>query len=487
MNKYTYSYDKISRELVRRKKELYRAYKSGNKIKVLSYLRFLSYFLWQTNYQMTSDEIEEITAKVSFDILGDTLIDKVDKQTAYFYDFFGLCDRGLALIYLNALIKLDYHVMYVTYEQTQMHIKFKELYGNNPNIQCMIIPKCNIIERMSNIQESIRKTNPAILFLYTTPDDVAGVGTFSTVKGECQRYLIDLTDHEYWLGKCAVDYIIGFRNYGYNVAVQYRKIEDKQILLLPYYPSSREEYTFEGLPFDDVNKRFVFSGGSLYKIQGGNGIYKDIVEYILEKYSDTYFVYAGNGESKILDEIKGKYSTRFFQISERRDLEQLMERAYFFLSTYPISGCLMTQYACKCNCVPLTLCDGSDEFEHPKTYLQNPDKINFVFYDKEEIYNEIDKLMLDKEYYIAAKQNLQAHNISPEEFEEGLQNILQKQESKYVSRIEEIDLNNFLESYRNRTTYERYCDLIYNSHNKYLYKHYPFIFLRGKLKDRKSK
>lgn len=485
MNKHSYSYDKIEKELKYRIKELNRAYRNKNMIKALSYLRFLSYFLWQTNYQMTCDEVEEMTVRVAYDVLGITYVDRTEKCTVFFYDIFGLCDRGLAIIYLDALLELGYHISYVTYEGTPMCTKFAEHYGTNNDISCIVIPRLNIIDRMKKIQEIIKELQPSILFLYTMPDDVAGVGVFSTIKGNCKRYLIDLTDHEYWLGKCAVDYIIGFRNYGYNIAAQYRKVPQERILLLPYYPAGREQYMFEGLPFCEEHK-FIFSGGALYKIQGGNNAYIDIVDYILSNYKDVFFVYAGGGIDETLNKMKEKYPTRFFQIGERRDLEQIMKRAYFYLSTYPITGGLMTQYACKYNCLPLTLCDGEKELVHPRTYLQNPDKINFVFYNKEDLCREIDKLMVDKDYYESAKVNLQSHNISEKEFVEGLGNILQNQESKYIGRIEEIDLSNFLRSYRNRTTYERYCELIYNSHNKYLHKHYPLIFLKGKLEERKK-
>ena len=109
---------------------------------------------------------------------------------------------------------------------------------------------------------------------------MTGIGAFSTVKGEAVRFLVDLTDHAFWLGKCASDYVIGFRNVGYNVAIKYRKFNEDQVVLLPYYPEKRENYSFEGMPFDIKKHEFVFSGGSVYKIEGSQ-LYENMVRYIL--------------------------------------------------------------------------------------------------------------------------------------------------------------------------------------------------------------
>ncbi|MCI8324767.1 MAG: hypothetical protein HFI54_14220 [Lachnospiraceae bacterium] len=483
MNRRNYSYDNLAKDFAKRETELRRAYRNKDYVQTLSYLRFLSHLYWESNYKMTSDTVEEITAKTAYQILGDTTIENADKHRVCFYDFFGLYDRGLAMIYLHALIGLGYYVDYIIYEFVPMQYKFQEIFGNNQSVCCKVIPRCGIVDRMRILQKYLKESSASSFFFYSVPDDVAGAGFFSTIKGKCLRYLIDLTDHAYWLGKCAADYIVGFRNYGYNIALQYRKIDSEKLLILPFYPDSREMYAFEGLPFDDRKRRFVFSGGSIYKIDGAtNNLYEEIVRHILDQDSNMCFVYAGNGKSEILDRIKQGYPDRFYQIDERKDLDALLQRAYIYLSTYPLGGGVLTQFACKNGCIPITFCDEPNGITDPKTYLINPDKVHFSFYRKEDLFSEIDKLIHDNQYYDEAKKNLKDLVITEEEFQEQLQCILLRQRTKYQGIYESLNMTKFLDIYKKRFDYDRYSETICKSRNKYLYKHYPLIFFKGVIK-----
>ncbi len=483
MNRRNYKYANLAKDFAKRETELRRAYRNKDYVQTLSYLRFLSHLYWESNYKMTSDTVEEITAKTAYQILGDTTIENADKHRVCFYDFFGLYDRGLAMIYLHALIGLGYYVDYIIYEFVPMQYKFQEIFGNDQSVCCKVIPRCGIVDRMRILQKYLKESSASSFFFYSVPDDVAGAGVFSTIKGKCLRYLIDLTDHAYWLGKCAADYIVGFRNYGYNIALQYRKIDSEKLLILPFYPDSREMYAFEGLPFDDRKRRFVFSGGSIYKIDGAtNNLYEEIVRHILDQDSNMCFVYAGNGKSEILDRIKQGYPDRFYQIDERKDLDALLQRAYIYLSTYPLGGGVLTQFACKNGCIPITFCDEPNGITDPKTYLINPDKVHFSFYRKEDLFSEIDKLIHDNQYYDEAKKNLKDLVITKEEFQEQLQCILLRQRTKYQGIYESLNMTKFLDIYKKRFDYDRYSETICKSRNKYLYKHYPLIFFKGVIK-----
>ena len=101
--------------------------------------------------------------------------------------------------------------------------------------------------------------------------------------------------------------------------------------MLPYYPERRQQEPFQGLPFPEGEK-FVFSGGSAYKIEGSDR-FEQIVSRLLERHPDLKFIFATRDQSEKLDALASRYKNRFFVIQERMDVEALLRRAAFFLST----------------------------------------------------------------------------------------------------------------------------------------------------------
>ena len=380
-----FSYKIYEQEFFNRMRELRHSYQEGDFFKTICYLRYISAFYYRINYKLTDDELEEITSHTAGKLLGTTVLKNCRQNTVLFYDNFGLMTRGLANIYINAFVKLNFHVVWVLYDFLPDTAGLQKQYANQNNIEFCVIPKQTIIDRMKDLQRILQSKNPKHIFVYTTPDDIAGLGVMSTIKGEADRYLIDLTDHAFWIGKCAADWIVGFRNYGYNLAIQYRNIAPEKVLLLPYYPDSREDYPFEGLPFDTDRYEFIFSGGSPYKLEG-DSTYPEMVRYILIRYPDIKFVFAGNGTNQILETIKEEFPDRFYHIGERKDLDAIFQRAKFYLSTFPLAGGLMTQFAIQNQCIPLTLCRGKGSMFDIKEMLLKPQNAGFIFYSKEDIF-----------------------------------------------------------------------------------------------------
>ncbi|MEI3402379.1 MAG: hypothetical protein V8R51_08850 [Clostridia bacterium] len=54
--------------------------------------------------------------------------------------------------------------------------------------------------------ETIINTKPKAMFFYTKPNDVSAAVSFSMFNKKIDRYLIDLTDHAFWLGVKSNDY-----------------------------------------------------------------------------------------------------------------------------------------------------------------------------------------------------------------------------------------------------------------------------------------
>lgn len=459
---------KLKKEFKKITADMEQAYQKKDYEQVVCCTKFLTNFYYQVNYKLADDKLEKLISDTAFQYLGTTYLHASNDKIVVFYDGFGLAARGLSNIYVKALRDLDYQVVWIIHEYAAEVKKIVKRYQNDEKIIFELVPKLHIMDRMKYLQNLLLKYMPGNIFIYTTPNDVEGIGVFSTVEGNAKRYLIDLTDHAYWLGKCAADYFVGFRNYGCNIAMQYRGIEKEKMLILPYYPEKREANEYKGMPFGD--KEYIFSGGSVYKLEGDD-TYKNMVVHILNKYPQLYFVYAGdNGESETLDELGKCYAGRFFRIAEREDLDEVLQHAKFFLATYPISGGLMIQYALQNGCYPLCLCH--DVESNPGTWLLNSEKIDFVFYSTCKLYEKVDLLMKDDAYYQSEKEKLGGFVISDKEFTENLQMILQSQKTSFDVKREKIDLKEFLETYKKNMTCQKFYTAIDKSNNKWLLEKY---------------
>lgn len=469
------SYQDFEKEFSDSMVELEEAFQKRNYLKTISYLRFLTRSYYIINYKMADDRLEEITQQISFDFLGETTISNSNPDTVVFYDGFGQIDRVTERNCVNALDKLDYKVVWVVHinapelEEIQQYCEGKE------NVSLRIVPKSPVMERMRFFQTIIKEIAPKHLFFLTKPWDICGIGVFSTIKGDVTRYLLDATDHAFWLGKCAVDYIIGGRDWGYNVAKQLRGIRPERYLFLPCYPTSRTQYPYEGMPFDEEKYGFIFSGGAAYKIEGDTA-YQEMVEHILTNHPEIKFVFASNGTNSILEYLTEKYPDQFFHIDERRDLDEVLKHAKLYLGTHPITGGLMVQYPIVNHCVPLCLVDepGSIMMD-PRSFLLQPEKVNFVYKSKEALLAELDRFLDDEQYLEQARTKLDGLVISEEEFTEQMQRLLTEHRTKFKGKEMSINLDQFLATYKRRADYKMFCNIIYNSHNDWIKRKYPEI------------
>lgn len=487
-----FSYLKFEKEFAESMLELEKSFLKKDHLKVISYLRFLANSYCNINYKMVDDRLEEITQQISYDLLGETFIEKSKSGVVAFYDGYGYIDRVLSRIYIDALVHLGYQVIRI------VHINAPDLqeikgFCEQKKVCLRIIPKSPILERMKHLQQIIKETAPRHLFFQGGPWDVCGVGVFSTVKGDVTRYLIDAADHLFWLGKCAADYFIGFRGWSYNVEKQLRNIPSEKTIVLPYYPNKRMQYPYAGMPFDTEKYEYIFSGGTPYKIEGSD-IYQKVVEYILTNYPQLKFVYAGTepkrkATNSILEYLEKTYPGQFFHVDNRDDLDEVLRRAKLYLGTFPIAGGLMTQYAVKNRCIPLCLSQAKNSIMDAGTMLLHPEKANFVFYEKAELLAELDRLLLDRAYYETVKNSdLSDQLISEEEFTAELQRAMTEHTTKYEYMKEEfpLDLDEFLEIYKNRATYEMFCEMVYKSHNDWVKQKYPEIIVEMDAKKEKQ-
>lgn len=438
---------------------------------VMEILKIAARLMYNFNLIYTDDEMENMIVNISKELFKSEINLKMDNDNniVIFYDYFSLDNRGLTEQYLEALINLDYKIIYITQQNNKVKMKsILKLLSNSSKAEYYIInSKLNKIEKTIKIREIILEKNPRYIFNHTAPWDIIGMTALVGIPAE--KYLINLTDHAFWLGKACTDYYIEFRSYGKNVSKYYRKISSDKEFILPYYPITNKEIEFSGFPFEITNKKLIFSGGSLYKIYGSSEFF-ELVKYILKIDKDTIFLYLGNGNDKILRKFisDNNLEKRFYFFNERRDINEIFKRCYFYLGTYPLCGGLMTQLAVVNKRVPICYCGkGENINDVGELFINNSEK--FIFNNLEEMKLEIKKLLFDSKYKENKEEKLENKIISKKEFTEELKNILIKKKTTIYKEKNYIpDTNKVIAMY-------------FEQENRYL-KNYGNIFLTRNLK-----
>lgn len=371
-----------------------------------------------------------------------------EPKKVLFYDGFGLDIRGLALIYLKALAINNYCIVYLSDEKNLENlIEIKQVIGCAKGEIVGIPNKVSNIERARFIYKMTEEYSISKAFFYTNPSDVSGVVAFNNFPENVTRYQINLTDHAFWLGKNAFDYCIEYRNYGASISYFRREIEEKKLLRQPYYPVISEKADFQGFPFKRKPDDFIiFSGGALYKTEGGKNQFYEIVRKVLTKNKNVRFWYAGYGESKEMNRLLAEYPEQAFYTAERKDLYQILLNCDIYLNTYPISGGLMTQYAARAGLVPLKIRTGAEADE----LLADQEEYGIDFETAEDLICEIERLLKEPVYKKQKSQMLRKSVLSKKDFDGNLKNILEKNKSIYKIELKEVDDRKFINSYREK-------------------------------------
>lgn len=464
---------KITRNLVEKdysilKANLIKSYLKDDFERIIKFLKIIGRLMYNFNIFYTDDEVEEIIKKCSNKLNID--IKKTEEKRVIFYDYFSLDNRGLTEQYLEALMKLDYDILYMTLQKDKNKMKniLEKLSGYKKS-EVYIIQNEENLNSCNEIISKVIEFEASKVFIHTAPWDSIGFITWSAFENKIDRYFINLTDHTFWLGKNTADYFIEFRSYGKNISIDYRNIEEKKLLILPYYPIQNKKEKFQGFNFDYKNKKIIFSGGSLYKIYGSN-VFFDLVKHILEIDRDTIFLYLGNGDEKPLKQFikENNYQKRFYFENERRDINEIFKRCYFYLGTFPICGGLMSQFAAMNNKLPIAYTSKNLPMNLIEELFINVKNRKFTFTDIEEIKTEITKILKNQEYLNEKILNISEVVISKEEFKNELENIIKNKQSKFSYKKYKINI-------------EIFSELYFQQENNYL-KNYHQLFIEKDIK-----
>lgn len=459
--------------------------KIGKKIKKGKYkesielIKVLSEFLYQTNQYFVDEELENYTQVLSDLTIGSMEIDSVDDNKVLFYDGFGLDNRGLAQIYLKALARNGYQIIYVVDEERKPFVTETLSLISNNGSKAIFVKENDQILKAQSIKDVVVLEKPKSAFFYSTPNDVSGIMAFESVYGKVKKYLINLTDHAYWLGAKLFDYIVEFRDYGADISSRFRKVSIDKIIKLPFYPNVNTEQEFLGFPFDvDLEKqRVFFSGGALYKTFGDNDRYYKLVEKILQRHSDLVFWYGGSGDFSKLENLKQKFPKRVYYTTERKDLYQLLTHCAFYLSTYPICGGLMFQYSAVAKKVPITL--HHDDIS--SDFLINQSDLLVEFDTEEELLSELDKMLTDDRYLKQKEDRVFNSVLTEEQFNVALDKIIKGCDSGLSITYKESDINKLTEVYIKDFNFKKMAKILATKNVAVGLKYYPIYYVKGAL------
>lgn len=241
------------------------------------------------------------------------------------------------------------------------------------------------------------------------------------------------------------------------------------------YPNVKKDVDFEGypFPFDQEKQQLFFSGGALYKTIGKDGKYYEIVKSILTECENTVFWYAGEGDGSELKKLKESFPDRVYHTAERKDLYKVLERCAFYLSTYPICGNMMTQYAAAAGIVPLTLKNGNDG----SGTLIGQEKLNFEFDDEKALIKEAKKLVNDENYRLSRRTDFVNSVVNEKDFDDALTGLIERDEKLFAT---DTDFKNdeFKELYLERINFSLVADCVAKKGRKNVFD-FPIYYFIG--------
>lgn len=452
--------------------------------KAINTVKTLAEVYYGYNQIYTDIELEEKLLFIRDNILSKNIYD-VDKDCVFFYDGFGLDLRGLAVVYARALTSLNYHVIYACPDTMRGKIPRIISEFDMDKTEIIYINKSRRnIERIKQIDSIFTKYKPRSAFFYTTPWDVEGAMAFSN-NSSTIKFQIDLTDHAYWIGINAFDYIINGREMGASIAHYERGISRNRLIKLDCSPYINRDICERPLPFDIRTTKYVFTGGALYKTLGDKGLlYYKTIDNILENFKDISFLYAGSGNDGEIKKIISKYPGRAYLIAERPDFYELIKHCILYINSYPMFGGLMMRYAALAGKIPITLKHSSDA----DGILFNQEKLGIEYDDYDEFINEIHRLLSD-DIYRAKKEDMLINSVMTEDdFARNLNLLIEEKRTEYsFNNIEKFDTTEFRNEYKKRYTNEQLYKTIAKKSNIRLMRFFPKEFIWGVLSKMKER
>lgn len=358
------------------------------------------------------NEIFTKDAETSFEAKENTLL---------YYDRVADDNHGLTPIFLNMFGKLGLKIVYLAPFTHISHIpKIKHIikeYGG----EIVTFRRKSMLDTYNQISDAILNARPKYAFFYAMPQDAPGALAFMRFKGSVTRYFVDITDHAFWLGRNACDYVLQGRDYGASINYLYRGIPLNRIIEFHDSPEFSISLPFHGFPFDKKQDDFViFSGGAPYKIEDENLTFYNMVANILANHKNVKFWYAGKTDSDGMTKLIEAFPDRVFNTDLRKDLIPILKNVDMYLNTYPMFGGTMMRLAAHAGHPPFTL-KFNDE---ARGMLKNQSELGIEFDTPDELFYAVHKFITDEGYRTEMKARMKDAFYTEEEMEEYMRNAL---------------------------------------------------------------
>ncbi|MFV5692477.1 hypothetical protein ACM55K_10685 [Flavobacterium sp. LT1R49] len=440
----------------------------------LKYIEDAADLAYSFNWKYSDEDLEDLLILISGKIITKKTTFTPIKGRVVFYDVFALDNRGLTQQYLRALISWGAEILFVFEGNDLASSKqiLSEIKSYSKAELFVVDKSLSKTERIKSVYNKVVDFKPEKAFLHLLPSSAIAVSIWNALK-EVTRYQVNLTDHAFWLGTKCIDYSLEFRDYGCTVSSEKRGLSESMLLMQPYYPiiDCKPFIGFPKLIPSDAIK--IFTGGAYYKMYGKSGMFFKLLKTLINLNPKVVILLAGNGdESPIRDFIlKNKYENKLFLLGSRSDITHVFDNCEIYLSTFPITGGLMGQYAASLakpilsyssEDIPCNYTEGFINWNRDSDY-----KITHTTLDSFKA--EALKLIESKSYREEKGKEIKKHIITEKEFSVHLKQLVTSHKMGKPFKKETID-------------YDVFDKLYLESENKYLKKFDFFIVSRFKFK-----
>lgn len=390
------------------------------------YIQCAGKLSWRACISFTDDELEEQVKSISIGLLGNPInYDEMLKspkspKSILIIDTVCSDERSLAGIYIDALADMGYTIVYIFPCRKKKKITNTIQFLKEHRMKMISFDDSSIVTSIMSISKILRDYQQNKAIVNCGDADVIPASVLFHYQG-IKSYRISYGDHTFNLGSSIYTCNLEFRDVGVYIAREYRHKSPDCIYKLPIYPGKLAIFKYEGLPIKLANKKLVVSGGQIYKTVDKENTYYRVIREILNKHTDCIFLMLSNGTTKELEKLIKEYPERVYHLRERRDLGEILKLSTLYVSTYPITGGRMIQYAADNHKVPISL---MKDIKLDGGFLKRESELNVFFEDVSEFLNEIDRLLDDDNYRKEQEKKLEGRIIEKNEFDSLLNLVL---------------------------------------------------------------
>lgn len=414
---------------------------NGNMEYGLRCLAAICHIHYHTAYKLVDHSVETLL-KQAVSKIADHSSTVIDKNIV-FIDYFGLDNKGLTEQYLLALSKLNVNVLYVhlnyveSFKQSRIYKKIESY----DNFIFFSLPKnLTLTRKIKILKDRVDRFSPSKFFIHASPWDVVSIALCHLFP-RAKKYNINITDHAFWLGVAAFDYVVNFRVYGAKLNVEQKSFSINSQLIIPMYPVINAAPLAQ-LPINVENKVLMVSGGNYYKVYSQNNRYFDLLKKTLLEHDEIIFFYMGSGNAKPFQKFieANNLSDRVYLLGPRIDFFEVIKKADIYLGTYPVNGGLMTLYSALAKTPFIAYTNEGVTTNKLLELLVKKPKNQVLFNDISLFQQELGKLVKDDAYRLLRAVDFGSCVISKEEFKEKLSLIIENKERHLVHQVEVSEL-----------------------------------------------